>query len=172
MVTFTCPRCGQTRTGKRRRCYQCTKTILTAEAREKCRLANLGLKHSQEWRGKNSEAHKGSINRFDLGAFTRGKRSHNALPIGSIRKQNGHIVVKCVDGKWRYRARLIWETICGAIPTGHLIHHKNGNAFDDASDNLQLMTRAEHAQLHGSSETMRSRGILGRMSQKKAPTKV
>jgi len=43
MVTFICPACGEERTGKRRRCYQCTKATHTDESRERIRQALKGF---------------------------------------------------------------------------------------------------------------------------------
>jgi len=52
------------------------------------------------------------------------------------------------NGKKAYKYRVEWEKIHGPIPAGYLIHHKNENPKDDSPDNLQLVTRAEHARLH------------------------
>jgi len=52
------------------------------------------------------------------------------------------------NGKNRYKYRVEWEKIHGPIPAGYLLHHKNENPRDDSPDNLQLVTRAEHARLH------------------------
>jgi len=68
--------------------------------------------------------------------------------VGAERIENGHIKVKCADGKWRYRARLMWEAANGPIPAGRLIHHRNEDPFDDRLDNFQMVTRAEHARIH------------------------
>lgn len=34
------------------------------------------------------------------------------------------------------------------IPAGHVVHHKDGNKLNNEPENLELMTRAEHARHH------------------------
>ena len=148
MVTFTCPQCGKERTGARRRCYECTKTRQTPESIEKTRQGLLGRTQSDEHRRKNSDGHKGNVNRFNLADFMHGKPAHNRLPAGSERKQNGHTMVKCPDGKWRYKARLMWVAAGRKLPRGMIVHHVNGDPFDDRLDNFQLVNRAEHMKIH------------------------
>ena len=162
-ITFTCRICGKERTGVRRRCYECTTFRQTPESREKLRQANLGKRASAASRQKNAEWHKAHTDHyFDLGATTRGKPPHNVLSVGTERRSNGHIKVKCDDGKWRYRARLIWEREHGPITKTMLVHHINEDPYDDALENLQLVTRAEHARIHSTPETMRWRGALAK----------
>lgn len=52
--------------------------------------------------------------------------------------------------------RAIWESHNGEIPTGYLVHHKNGDGLDNQLENLEMMTLAEHCRLH-----LPSRGRLG-----------
>ena len=161
-TTFVCPKCNQERTGVRKRCYECTKTQQTPESIAKTRQANLGRKASEEHRRKNSDWHKAHTSHyFDLGATTRGKPPHNWLPVGAEREGNGHIQAKCSDGKWRNRARVMWVQVHGPISKGTLIHHINGDPFDDRMENFQAVTRAEHARIHATPETMREKGRKG-----------
>ena len=44
--------------------------------------------------------------------------------------------------------RAVYEYFNGEIPAGCVIHHIDGNASNNNADNLQLMTRAEHAKIH------------------------
>jgi hypothetical protein len=161
MVTFICPTCGEERTGQRRRCYQCTGAKQTPESKELIRQALKGVKHSEERRRKNSEAkkrHAAEGRVFDIGAHTRGKPSPRALPVGAERiAKKGRVQVKCADGKWRYRARLVWEAANGPIPRGRIIHHDNEDPMDDRLENLLMVTRAEHAAIHSTPEVARER---------------
>lgn len=52
------------------------------------------------------------------------------------------------DGKVKQEHRVIWEKHKGKIPEGMLIHHVNKNPRDNRIENLQMVTKSEHAQLH------------------------
>lgn len=43
---------------------------------------------------------------------------------------------------------LVWEVFNGPVPEGYCIHHKDHNKLNDRLDNLELMTKAEHAKHH------------------------
>lgn len=49
---------------------------------------------------------------------------------------------------WRRRAYVVWEAASGPVSPGRLLHHINEDCSDDRLDNLQLVTRAEHARIH------------------------
>ena len=42
---------------------------------------------------------------------------------------------------------LVWVNANGAIPTGSVIHHKNGEKDDNRLENLEMMTASEHNRL-------------------------
>lgn len=44
--------------------------------------------------------------------------------------------------------RLVWILANGPIPPGHMIHHKNGNKFDNRLENLECITHSEHRLKH------------------------
>lgn len=44
--------------------------------------------------------------------------------------------------------RAVWEAHNGKIPSGHLIHHKNGRKDDNQIQNLELVGLAEHTTMH------------------------
>lgn len=44
--------------------------------------------------------------------------------------------------------RAIYEAYYGEIPKGYIIHHKDGNKLNNSIENLECLTRAEHASLH------------------------
>ncbi len=108
------------------------------------------MKHDDARRRANSEGQQRRTdgNRFDVSSITRGKPAYNRKFVGSTRISNGHTQIKCEDGKWRYRARVVWEQANGPIPRGRLIHHTNGDPHDDRLENLQMVTRKEHMRIH------------------------
>jgi len=42
----------------------------------------------------------------------------------------------------------IWESLNGAVPDGHVVHHVNHSHFNNAPDNLVLMTTSDHSSHH------------------------
>jgi len=44
--------------------------------------------------------------------------------------------------------RLVWIEHNGEIPEGRIIHHINGDKFDNRIENLKMLTRSEHRKLH------------------------
>lgn len=42
----------------------------------------------------------------------------------------------------------VWEQVHGPIPDGHVIHHKDGNDYNNNPRNLEALTRAEHNKHH------------------------
>lgn len=52
------------------------------------------------------------------------------------------------DGTHAQEHRVIWEKVHGPIPKGCEIHHINGNGKDNRIENLIMLTKSEHQQLH------------------------
>jgi hypothetical protein len=105
---------------------------------------------------------------FDIGATTRGKPSRRRQASGTERiVKDGRVQVKCDDGKWRYRSRIVWAAANGPIPAGILIHHDNEDPMDDRLENLMPVTRAEHARIHSTPEKMRAAQLLGVEARKR-----
>lgn len=48
----------------------------------------------------------------------------------------------------KYGQRNIWEKEHGPIPDGHVIHHIDGNKYNNDISNLAMMTYKDHNQLH------------------------
>lgn len=44
--------------------------------------------------------------------------------------------------------RYVWQCHNGPIPANHVIHHIDGNIWNNDIDNLQCVTRAAHRRLH------------------------
>lgn len=53
------------------------------------------------------------------------------------------------SGCWKFTHRIVAETMIGGpIPPGHEVHHINGNKRDNRPENLAVLAREEHRQLH------------------------
>lgn len=87
--------------------------------------------------------------------FKPGANAHNALPVGSVT-----IRVEATTGRdrawvkiaepnvWRQRAVVAWEAVHGPVPRGLVIHHRDRDSLNDVPDNLQALTRKQHADEH------------------------
>lgn len=86
--------------------------------------------------------------------FKKGERAHNKLPVGTVRIRTFRGVqrawVKVAEpNKWRERAKVVWEEHNGRpVPRGYTIHHRDRDPLNDAPENLQALTRADHAKEH------------------------
>lgn len=52
------------------------------------------------------------------------------------------------SGRCVYLHREVYEKHYGSIPKGYIVHHKDGDKLNNSIDNLELMSRAEHASIH------------------------
>ncbi len=57
--------------------------------------------------------------------------------------------VKEHGGKVTALHRVLYEEAYGAIPVGYQVHHRDGNGLNNALENLQAVTAAEHRAIHG-----------------------
>lgn len=91
-----------------------------------------------------------------LGQFVAGVPASNRLPVGSVvirtRHKRGNeqrAWVKIAEpNKWRLRAQVVWEAENGPLPAGFGVHHRDENKLNDAPDNLELLSKADHLSIH------------------------
>jgi len=62
--------------------------------------------------------------------------------------------------------RHIWEQYHGKIPTGKVIHHKDGNKKNNEISNLECLTYKEHNSLHSKDRQVWNRGISAKTNKK------
>jgi len=87
--------------------------------------------------------------------FKKGHKPNNKVSIGSKK-----ITTNTRDKKKRYRiktgepsvwmeyAKFVWIQHNGLIPKGYLIHHIDENTLNDKINNLALVTRKAHFEIH------------------------
>lgn len=85
--------------------------------------------------------------------FKKGRTSEKQEEIGverarTRRGETRYFVKVAQPSVWMPRARLVWEEYNGPLPLGNVVHHIDRNPENDAIQNLQAMTRAEHAREH------------------------
>lgn len=49
---------------------------------------------------------------------------------------------------WILRAVYVWQSARGKVPDGFVLHHIDKNSLNDALDNLCVLTRAAHKNIH------------------------
>lgn len=83
----------------------------------------------------------------------KGRKSEKFL-IGTIReridnngKKRNYIKIGSPN-KWEVYYKYLWEQKFGIIPKGYVIHHINKISNDDRLENLELLTRKEHINIH------------------------
>lgn len=82
--------------------------------------------------------------------FKKGIEPHNTKYDGYERlSKDGYIEVRVSKGKFKLKHRLIWEQLHGPIPQGCIVRFKDGNKRNFDPDNLEMITRVEHALRNG-----------------------
>lgn len=115
------------------------------EAKQKISLANKGNKHTDETKLKISLANKGRrriINKKYI------KRKLKYIPEFTERITKKGYVIICVNHKFVFKHRYIYEKVFGKIPEGKVIHHIDHNKLNNNIDNLVALTIGEHNSIH------------------------
>lgn len=85
-----------------------------------------------------------------------GSPPSNTLPVGTVKIRTRHkrggeqrAWVKVAEpNTWKLRAQVVWEFANGPIPAGFGVHHRDENKLNDALDNLELLSKADHLAVH------------------------
>lgn len=76
-------------------------------------------------------------------------KSDVPVPWGYFYRKGVRKYQRCIfKGKLTTMHRAIWEMANGPIPEGCEIHHKDHNGLNNDINNLQMLTRKEHFDLH------------------------
>ncbi len=103
--------------------------------------------------------------------FKKGQRSANWLPVGTItiridKSGKRRRWIKRYPKTWIEYARFIWIQNNQNISVGFLIHHIDHDTLNDKIDNLAMVTRKEHMEIHAIGELGRkAKAIKYRLSQ-------
>ena len=60
----------------------------------------------------------------------------------------GKVYEKDATGHYKKLHREVWKFFNGSIPKGYAIHHRDFNAGNNQLENLQLVTKKQHQQIH------------------------
>jgi len=98
-----------------------------------------------------------------------GKQDWHTFPTWTVRVRlvNGtrRAFIKLPSGDWRWRSVWRWEQWNGcSLPRGMNVHHKDENTLNDAIDNLEVLTLAEHMQRHRDTLNVAKQGAYVRRS--------
>lgn len=63
---------------------------------------------------------------------------------GTIKKRIKGNFIKLENGEWREYYKYVYEQHYGKGPKGYIIHHINGNIYDDRIENLIRVSRPVH----------------------------
>lgn len=86
--------------------------------------------------------------------FKPGNDGTRTLPVGAVtirddKQGKPRAWVKVSEpNQWIPRARFVWIAAGRLIPRGSVIHHSDRDTLNDEIENLELLTRAQHADEH------------------------
>jgi hypothetical protein len=80
------------------------------------------------------------------------REKHPKWKGGQFIQEDGYIMQYIGDGKYALQHKIIYQKNFGKIPHGYVVHHVNEIKTDNRIENLQLMSRKDHAVHHGLGE--------------------
>lgn len=85
--------------------------------------------------------------------FKKGRISPELQPIGTItvrtRGRHSRKFIKIANPKvWKLNSRYVYEKYRGPILPDHIIHHIDRDTMNDRIENIEMLTKAQHAREH------------------------
>jgi hypothetical protein len=68
--------------------------------------------------------------------------------------KRGRVLIYLKGRRYQEYSRYLWKQVCGEIPNGYVIHHKDFNPLNNTIENLEIMTEAKHKSLHHYGKTI------------------
>lgn len=88
---------------------------------------------------------------------------------GLVRGKDGRCRVRLRNGNKQLYSRAVMEGhLRRHLTYDEVVHHKNGDPTDDRIENLEVMSRAEHVQMHVADMTAGTRAKRAKLSQAQA----
>lgn len=93
--------------------------------------------------------HNSLLTEFKKGCKSLNKKEVGTITIRTHRKEKRQWIKVSEPNTWEVYAVYLWKKYNNKeIPKGYIIHHKNKNKLDDRIENLELLSRKEHINIH------------------------
>lgn len=150
-----CPNCGKDFEAKRQSKKFCSPECIS-EYRKKGKYQVLVCEYCKEEftrlksniKGIHNFCSKECYDSFAIENNMRAGENHPNWGSGNA-IQNGYEFKRVGKEKYRAKHRLIMEKAIGReLRSDEIVHHKDGNKLNNALENLEIVTRAEHINIH------------------------
>ena len=103
------------------------------------------------------------------GSHVRGSR-HPRWNDGRMLSEHGYVKVRvgvehplADPNGYAYEHQMVWTAARGPVPPGRVLHHANSEKTDNRLENLEILTRGEHATEHNAARPRDDHGRFRRV---------